>query len=559
LEYLHFNQIQHRDIKPHNLLIVGGGLKVADFGLAKLLKTPRTTNSGMMTPAYAAPEFFSGQSESQSDQYALAVTYCQLRGGRLPFAGTQAEMITGHLEGEPDLSMIPESERGIVGRALAKHPGDRWANCPEFIAALTPVVLKEVEATQQGPSLILTVTEQLPAPEPKPSGLLLFLIVVLMILPAVWMGLEQVRHRWEIPPPPSPRLELPAFKAITLFPGQKLLLPVVVKRTNSPGPLQLSLEGLPAGVKTQQVELPEHAVTATLEVAVAAEAAPATNPVKLLLRSEGGPQAVSSVSLTITPVLPNKIQVAITPAIVIDLVRIPAGPFTMGSPRTEAGRGADEAPIQGLIAAPFYMGVYEVTQEQYKALMGNNPSLFKGDDKLPVENVTWQEAQKFCVRLSDLPRKQEPRGMFRLPTEAEWEYCCRAGSSNSMPFNLKSALRPAQANFDGRFPYDGVPTGAFVGKTTVVGSYKTPNGFGLYDMHGNVGEWCLDWYFKKALPEGANQNSNSQGELAAKRVVRGGCWATGAAPCRSAARYKEPAELKNPFTGFRVVLTIEPK
>jgi serine/threonine protein kinase len=128
--------IQHRDVKPHNLLLVGDTVKLADFGLARLLERQVTGHTGAMTPAYAAPEFFKGQTSSQSDQYSLAVTYCQLRGGRLPFAGSPEQMMMGHAQEAPDLGMVPEPERPAVARALSKDPAARWPSCRAFVQAL---------------------------------------------------------------------------------------------------------------------------------------------------------------------------------------------------------------------------------------------------------------------------------------------------------------------------------------------------------------------------------------------------------------------------------------
>jgi serine/threonine protein kinase len=127
---------QHRDIKPENLLLVGDALKVGDFGLARCLETSVARHTGGLTPAYAAPEFFDGEFTRQSDQYCLAVTWCMLRGGRLPFQGSDAKLMAGHVQGHPDLTMLPEMERAPVRRALAKQSTQRWPSCQEFVAAL---------------------------------------------------------------------------------------------------------------------------------------------------------------------------------------------------------------------------------------------------------------------------------------------------------------------------------------------------------------------------------------------------------------------------------------
>ena len=149
IDYLNALQIVHRDIKPKNLIMMSGGVKVADFGLAKVLERTLASSSSAMTPAYAAPELFEGQASSKSDQYSLAVTYCQLRGGRLPFNGSAVQLMACHISGTPDLTMLSEQEQPIVARALAKIPADRWPDCRAFVENLIRTV--PAEAAARGP------------------------------------------------------------------------------------------------------------------------------------------------------------------------------------------------------------------------------------------------------------------------------------------------------------------------------------------------------------------------------------------------------------------------
>jgi serine/threonine protein kinase len=136
IDHLNAINVQHRDVKPPNLLVVGNGVKVGDFGLAKSMRHALTGHTGAYTPAYVTPECLAGHTSNQSDQYALGVSYCQLRGGRLPFEGPLTQVLTGHALHPPDLSMLPEAERPAVARALAKEPAQRWGSCREFVEAL---------------------------------------------------------------------------------------------------------------------------------------------------------------------------------------------------------------------------------------------------------------------------------------------------------------------------------------------------------------------------------------------------------------------------------------
>jgi len=192
---------------------------------------------------------------------------------------------------------------------------------------------------------------------------------------------------------------------------------------------------------------------------------------------------------------------------------------------------------------PFYMGKYAVTQAQYKAVMGENPSHFKGDN-LPTENTYWKQAKEFCQKLGN---------GFRLPSEAEWEYACRAGTTTKYHFG--DIITPELVNYDGNYPCEGMPKGLYRGKTVEVGSFP-PNAFGLYEMHGNVWEWCQDeWHnnFADARADGTAYGSENcySNIVSPPRLLRGGSWDNGSDSCRSA--YRRHDFYWDGNCGFRVV------
>jgi formylglycine-generating enzyme required for sulfatase activity len=236
--------------------------------------------------------------------------------------------------------------------------------------------------------------------------------------------------------------------------------------------------------------------------------------------------------------------------VTLKLKLIPAGEFMMGSPENETERSKDEGPQHRVkISKPFFMGVYLVTQVQYQSVMDNKPSHFKGDDNLPVEQVSWYDAVEFCKRLSARTGQ-----MVRLPTEAEWEYACRAGTTT--PFNTGETISTDQANYNGHFTYGSGSKGESPQTTLAVGSFAS-NSFGLYDMHGNVWEWCQDWYGSYAAGDAVDPQGPATGP-SCLRVLRGGSWADYPRRCRSACRrWDDPFGVFNPCFGFRVVC--EPK
>jgi formylglycine-generating enzyme required for sulfatase activity len=210
------------------------------------------------------------------------------------------------------------------------------------------------------------------------------------------------------------------------------------------------------------------------------------------------------------------------------------------------------------ITRPFYLAAYPVTQEQYQRVMGVNPAHFRHvprcDERLlPVEQVSWEEAAAFCQQLSELPEERSRGRVYRLPTEAEWEHACRAGRT-SVPFSEGRSLGSHQANFDGRYPYGSLPKGEYLRRPSVVGSYPA-NAWGLYDLHGNLWEWCADWfgedYYRRSPAR--DPRGPDRGEV---RVLRGGSWQNHARLCRSACRDQVGPGYRGFTVGFRVALSV---
>jgi sulfatase modifying factor 1 len=225
------------------------------------------------------------------------------------------------------------------------------------------------------------------------------------------------------------------------------------------------------------------------------------------------------------------------------LVAIRPGTFMMGSPETEAGRNDDESAHRVTIPHLFYIGQHEVTQTEWKQVMGSSPSFFAGCERCPVEQVNFDEVNDFLARLNAGTSAMR----FRLPTEAEWEYACRAGTTT--PFNTGSALSGDQANFDGRSHVEGEEDGAALERTLPVGAFP-PNAWGLYDMHGNVWEWTNDWYG----PYDPRRDNGPRGaDSGVKRVIRGGSWRFDANSARCALRYTHAPQDRGPSLGFRMV------
>ncbi len=253
----------------------------------------------------------------------------------------------------------------------------------------------------------------------------------------------------------------------------------------------------------------------------------------------------------------------------LDMMLIPGGTFIMGSPKEEEDSRDSERPQHEVTIEPFWLGQYQVTQAQWKFVaklpqvnkeLNPDPSRFKGDgstsltNNRPVEQVSWYDAVEFCDRLSRHTKRQ-----YRLPSEAEWEYACRAGTKT--PFHFGETITTDLANYNGNYTYGQEPKGVYREETTEVGSFGVANNFGLYDMHGNVYEWCLDdWHdnYTDAPADGSAWFSSDDklSDKTGRAVLRGGSWLNPPRLCRSAFRDGYNRDNRNYNIGFRVVCVV---
>lgn len=247
-------------------------------------------------------------------------------------------------------------------------------------------------------------------------------------------------------------------------------------------------------------------------------------------------------------------QESLAANVALDVMHIPAGEFMMGAPEQEKDREVDEGPQHWVKISEFWMGRTPVTQAQWRSIatlpkinrdLNTMPSTFQGDQR-PVENVRWEEAIEFCDRLSDHTGHD-----YRLPSEAEWEYACRAGTTT--PYHFGPTITPDLANYNATAPYSRGPRGIYRATTTEVGHFNVSNGFGLFDLHGNVWEWCLDTWHDGYQGAPTNGSAWTRHGDDSYRVLRGGSWGNSPWYCRSANRGRAKPDNNSNYFGFRVV------
>ena len=233
----------------------------------------------------------------------------------------------------------------------------------------------------------------------------------------------------------------------------------------------------------------------------------------------------------------SNIIIPVKGGVSIEMVKVEAGSFDMGATPEMKNPYSDEKPVHRVkLTNGYYIGKYEVTQALWKAVMGSNPSMFKGDS-LPVENVSWKDCQNFVSKLNSMTRRK-----FRLPTEAEWEYAARGGNmSRGYKYSGSNTLGEVAWCYDSKSGY----------KTHTVGT-KQPNELGIYDMSGNVWEWCQDWYDQYSE---SSQNNPTGAASGAERVCRGGAWGSLAVSCRSSERDRCTPTYSCDNLGLRLILS----
>ncbi|HKB35410.1 MAG TPA: bifunctional serine/threonine-protein kinase/formylglycine-generating enzyme family protein [Gemmataceae bacterium] len=357
-------------------------------------------------------------------------------------------------------------------------------------------------------------------------------------------------------------LELTPEKSVyQLIAGQSAKVRIRVKRDRVKGPIELKLESAPPGLRDREGLIGTGKEVGELEIETEAGAPSINTELTILASAEGG-RGKTSVRLGVDPANLNKNE---QNSIGMKFVLVRGGPFKMGSPKSEPGHEDNEPQHDVGILCSFHLGAYEVTQAQYQAVMGTNPSFFNagrgGGPNHPVEMVSYQDALEFCRKLSALPEEVKAGRSYRLPTQAEWEYACRARTTTPTHYGAK--ISPDDANFDGTEPYNNSPRKAGVGATTPVGQYK-PNDWGLFDMHGNVWEWCSDWfqedYSTKSPPtDPKGPNPREADRPITTCVIRGGSWYDYGERCRSACRGSRDPDSRSERVGFRVVLILGAK
>jgi formylglycine-generating enzyme required for sulfatase activity len=545
--------IVHRDIKPDNIMLTRDDdgeriAKVLDFGIARLSE-PGTaqsrTASGIVmgTPYYMSPEQALGSTgdkiDARSDIYSLGMVVYQMLTGRVAFeSDSWMSVMYKHIhepplaprELRPELGWYEEFEQTVL-KALEKDRDKRPQTVVDFAGELETTYRRAIAAN----------------PEKTLSAA--YDATIAGVAPPFASTASAAAVRLQTVAPVEPATSVsPHATAATAAPGfwnRRNTMAVVCLLIVAAIIVVYFLRSMPATAPRETV-------------APGVATAPVAKPIPPMQTFAFDVQTLNRTGhLEMTRrASAQYFSENLSDELSIEMIGIPAGSFKIGTPETQREGEPDERPQRHISVPRFFMSRYEITIAQWRAVarmprvsrdLDANPSAFKGDSKLPVQNVSWIEAVEFCERLSRATGRQ-----YRLPTEAEWEYACRAGTQT--PFNLGETITPELVNYDGNYPFADAPKGLMRRQPIPVGSTSAPNAFGLQNMHGNVAEWCSDVWHESYIGAPSDASSWEDGGDVNMRVLRGGSWYDGGNNCRSASRVKDPADARMPFIGFRIVM-----
>ena len=557
LDYAHQQGIVHRDVKPENILFWQDGTpQLTDFGIARAMESgTRMTATGMSigSPHYMSPEQAQGlEVDGRSDLYSLGVVLYEMLTGRLPFeAGNTLAVALAHLnEPVPELPAALAAWQPVVDRLLAKSLEDRYGSAGELASILTEEKLPPERATrvvpvrgQVGPTRRAGASgTRLVEVAKSPRTTVAALVGGMLALAVVGVGYFLLRDTKG--PEPGP----------TLRGGGGQVRPAPVRpalgRPDPPATPMIPPERVPYGSLTLQLEPRDARVTLPdVEPRYRPGVRLPEGAYRVIVRSSGYRTVTRTIDLSgdtrvriaLEKVGPRTGETRVFDA--IEFVWIPAGEFRMGS--TSRHADLDEEPVTRVrLTRGFWMGKYEVTQAQWQAVMGSNPSRFKNcGGNCPVETVSWNDVQEFIGKLNGRSGGRR----YRLPTEAEWEYAARAGTETDTDTYAgdMTSLRGNDPVLN-RIAWYRENSG---GRTHPAGR-KAPNAFGLHDMLGNVWEWLGDRY--GSYPGGSLTDPvGSRSGL--ERVIRGGSWGGNAGYCRSASRDGLSPGYRYDGLGFRLL------
>ncbi len=526
LETAHQNNIIHRDIKPQNLMRRKSDNKIVliDFGAVKEITVLTTYQKGTTTftvavgtPGYMPGEQSNGQPKLSSDIYAVGMVGIKALTGKEPY-NLQKDSKTGNVIWR-NQAQVSNRLANILDKMVHEYFPMRYENATAVLEALGLTTSPSTPQPKPAPKVSQTKTV-VAKPQPQPNKSRRQILIWGGLAGGGFVAAILSRGIGNKPSPeniPTSQGNIPTSQPIPETTPENIPAPQPIPETT---PENISPpQPTPAPPPPPRPKFPIQTF----------------NTVTVNRRGEIISRRQSQAQV-MTENLGNGVS--------LEMVKIPGGRFLMGSPETEVERSSSESPQHYVDVPEFFMGKYPITQAQWEAVMGNNPSYFKGASR-PVEKVSWYEATEFCQKLSEITGKK-----YSLPSESQWEYACRAGTTT--PFYFGETITSELVNYDGRYPYADAPKGKYREETTDVGIFP-PNAFGLYDMHGNVWEWCQDVWHDNYNGAPTDGSAWETGENSNLRLLRGGCWSYYSRSCRCARRSYNNADYLSGSSGFRVV------